>query len=68
MEQTDMTMTRTQYEHTCAVKAGIIHALRDNLGDEFSAKEIAVSHPDHSADTGNMVMTSEARQEPRHDP
>ena len=43
MEQTDMTMTRTQYEHTCAVKAGIIHALRDNLGDEFSAKEIAAS-------------------------
>lgn len=38
-----MTMTRTQYEHTCAVKAGIIHALRDNLGDEFSAKEIAAS-------------------------
>ena len=29
MEQTDMTMTRTQYEHTCAVKAGIIHT--DNL-------------------------------------
>ena len=38
-----MTMTRTQHEHTCAVKAGIIHALRDNLGDEFSAKEIAAS-------------------------
>ena len=43
MEQTDMTMTRAQYEHAVAVKTGIIHALRDNPDDEFSAREIAAS-------------------------
>jgi len=35
---------------------------------DYLFPHLAVSHPDHSADTGNMVMTSEARQEPRHDP
>ena len=41
MEQTDMPMTRAQHDHAVAVKLGIIHALKDNIGDDFSAHEIA---------------------------
>lgn len=36
-------MTRSQYEQSCAAKRGIIHALKDNLGDEFSALEISAA-------------------------
>ena len=36
-------MTRSQYEQSIATKRGIIHALKDNLGDEFSALEIAAA-------------------------
>lgn len=43
MEQTDMPMTRAQHDHAVAVKLGIIHTLKDNLGDEFSAQDIAAA-------------------------
>ena len=36
-----MTITRAQHDHAVAVKLGIIHALKDNIGDDFSAHEIA---------------------------
>ena len=34
-------MPRADYNQTVAIKQGIIAALRDNLSDEFTAKEIA---------------------------
>lgn len=41
MEHPEMSMTRANYEQSVAVKVGIIAALRDNVGDDFTASEIA---------------------------
>ena len=39
-------MTRTDYEQSVANKLGIISALKDNVGDEFSALEISAAMVD----------------------
>ena len=39
-------MTRTDYEQSVANKLGIINALKDNVGDEFSALEISAAMVD----------------------